>query len=87
MNELIDKAVEFLKAWIHRNPARIAAFVTSAVAVALSQLKSDLPADAVTILVLSALGLGEFAQRREDAKTAAALEMDPADLETPAEEE
>lgn len=81
-------SLEALKAFAHRNPARIAALITSLVAVLVAGLKSDLPADALAILILSSLGLGEFAQRTENKKTQDALETDPAELEdAPADEE
>lgn len=66
-----------IKNFIHRNPARFAAWVTSTVAIALIAADQDALIPSVTMFVLSALGLGEFAQRVENAKTEAALWTDP----------
>lgn len=60
-----------------RNPVRVQAIVTSIFLIA-SAFFADFPAEAVATLVLSTLGLGEFAQRYEDFKTEAALHTDPA---------
>lgn len=70
-----------IRAFIRRNPARVAAWVSATVAIVMTAVGSELPADAVTIFVLSSLGLGEYAQRVEDRKTAEALETMPGDLE------
>lgn len=56
-----------------RQPARVAAWVSATVAIVLSVVNPDLPTEAVTIFVLSSLGLGEYAQRAEDKKTLVAL--------------
>lgn len=73
--------MEKFKAFLHRNPARVAAFVSSAVAIIVSFLFPDMPTEASVAFVLSALGLGEYAQRTENTKTEAALWTDPADIE------
>lgn len=73
--------MEKLKSFVHRNPARVAAFVSSAVALVVSALSPDMPTEAAVAFVLSALGLGEYAQRVEDAKTEIALYTDVEDLE------
>ena len=73
--------MEKLKAFIHKNPARIAAFVSSTVALLVAALSPDMPTEAAVAFVLSALGLGEYAQRVEDKKTEEALYTDYEDLE------
>lgn len=73
--------MEKLKAFVHRNPARVAAFVSSAVALIVSAVSPDMPAEAAVAFVLSALGLGEYAQRVENQKTETALYTDPEDTE------
>ena len=62
-----------IKAFIHNNPVRVAAFISSAVALIVSFVVPDVPTEAAVSFVLSALGLGEFAQRVEDKKTVEAL--------------
>lgn len=69
------------KDFVHRHPARIAAFVSSAVALAVSFLAPDVPTEPAVIFALSALGLGEYAQRVENNKTAEALFAEPEDVE------
>lgn len=54
------------KTFIKENPTRIAAFVSSAVALVVAFLFPDVPTEAAVAFVLSALGLGEFAQRAEN---------------------
>lgn len=72
--------MEKIKDFVYNNPVRIAAFVSSAVALAVSFLVPDVPTEPAIAFVLSALGLGEFAQRAEDKKTIEALFTDvPAD--------
>lgn len=66
-----------LKAFVERNPVRVAAWVSSTVAIVLAVVLPDLPVEPVTVFVLSSLGLGEYAQRVEDEKTIAALYTDP----------
>lgn len=66
-----------LKAFVERNPVRVAAWVSSTVAIVLAVVLPDLPVEPVTVFVLSSLGLGEYAQRVEDEKTLAALYTDP----------
>lgn len=73
--------MEKLKAFAHKNPARIAAFVSSAVALLVSALSPEMPSEAAVAFVLSALGLGEYAQRVEDKKTEDALYTDIEELD------
>ncbi len=73
--------MEKLKSFVHKNPARIAAFVSSTVALLVAALSPDMPTEAAVAFVLSALGLGEYAQRVEDKKTEEALYTDYDDLE------
>lgn len=70
-----------LKAFVHRNPARVAAFVSSAVALVMAALYPDMPTEAAVAFVLSALGLGEFTQRAENKKTELALYTDLEDID------
>ncbi len=70
-----------LKAFVHRNPARVAAFVSSAVALVVSALSPEMPVEAAVAFVLSALGLGEYAQRVENTKTETALYTDVDELD------
>lgn len=69
-----------IKSFIERNPVRIAAFVSSTVALVCSFLFPDIPTEAAIAFVLSSLGLGEYAQRTENKKTEAALWTIPNDL-------
>jgi hypothetical protein len=62
-----------IKAFIYNNPARIAAFVSSTVALVVAFVVPDVPVEPAIAFVLSALGLGEFAQRAENKKTDEAL--------------
>lgn len=73
--------MEKLKSFVHRNPARVAAFVSSAVALVVSALSPEMPVEAAVAFVLSALGLGEYAQRVENTKTETALYTDVDDLD------
>lgn len=71
-----------IKRFVDKHPARVAAFVSSAVALLLSALNSDMPVEATVVFVMSVLGLGEYAQRKEDAKTESALlATSPLDIE------
>lgn len=65
-----------VKAFIERNPVRVAAFVSSAVALICSIVSPEIPTEAAVAFVLSSLGLGEYAQRAENKKTEAALWTD-----------
>jgi hypothetical protein len=65
--------MEKVKAFIYNNPVRVAAFVSSAVALVISFVVPDVPVEPAIAFVLSALGLGEFAQRAENNKTDEAL--------------
>jgi hypothetical protein len=73
--------MEKIKSFIHRNPARVAAFISSAVALVVSYISPEIPVEQAVVFVLSSLGLGEYAQRVENDKTEAALWTDPEDLE------
>jgi hypothetical protein len=73
--------MEKLKAFAHKNPVRVAAFVSSAVALIVSIVVPDVPVEAAVAFVLSALGLGEYAQRVENVKTDVALHADIEDLD------
>ena len=73
--------MEKIKSFIHRNPARVAAFVSSAVALIVSYVSPDIPVEQAVIFILSSLGLGEYAQRVENDKTEVALWTDPEDLD------
>jgi hypothetical protein len=66
-----------LKLFVERNPARVAALVSSIVALVVTVVLPELPVDEAVVFVLAALGLGEYAQRVENAKTEAALWTDP----------
>lgn len=70
-----------IKAFIHGNPVRVAAFVSSAIALIISFVVPDVPTEPAIAFVLSALGLGEFAQRTENKKTVEALFTDVPDSE------
>ena len=69
------------KDFIDANPVRVAAFVSSAVALVSSFLFPEIPTEVAVAFVLSSLGLGEYAQRKEDKKTEEALLTDPEDIE------
>lgn len=69
-----------MKEFIHRNPVRVAAFVSSLVALIVTAISPDLPVEQAVVLVLSFLGLGEYAQRVENEKTFTALYTDPEEL-------
>jgi hypothetical protein len=68
-----------LKDFADRNPVRIAAWVSSTVALAVAFLVPDMPIEPAVAFVLSSLGLGEYAQKAENEKTLAALYTDPED--------
>jgi hypothetical protein len=73
--------MEKIKSLVHRNPARVAAFISSTVALVVTYISPEIPVEQAVIFVLSALGLGEYAQRVENEKTEAALWTDPEDLD------
>lgn len=54
------------KEFLRDNPTRVAAFVSATVAIVVAFLFPEVPVEAATAFVLSALGLGEFAQRKEN---------------------
>lgn len=62
-----------LKDFAYNNPVRVAAFVSSAVALVIAFVVPDAPTEPAIAFVLSALGLGEYAQRAENKKTDEAL--------------
>jgi hypothetical protein len=69
-----------IQSFIHRNPVRVAAFVSSTVALIVSVVLPEVPIEAAVAFVLSSLGLGEYAQRAENKKTEIALYTDPNEL-------
>lgn len=73
--------MEKLRAFAHKNPARVAAFVSSSVALLLAVFHPSMPTEAAVMFVLSALGLGEYTQRVENEKTEVALHTDPEDAD------
>jgi hypothetical protein len=62
-----------IKEFIYNNPVRVAAFVSSAVAIFVAFVVPEAPTEPAIAFVLSALGLGEYAQRAENRKTDEAL--------------
>jgi phosphate/sulfate permease len=71
-----------MRNFIEKNPARVAAFISSSVALILTAINSDMPVEATVVFIMSVLGLGEYTQRKEDAKTQAALlETSPLDID------
>lgn len=71
-----------IKELVKNHPARVAAFVSSGVALLLSAFNSDMPVEATVVFVMSVLGLGEYAQRVENHKTECALlEASPLEIE------
>lgn len=69
--------MKWLKNFVHKHPARVAAWVSSTVAIVATAVGTDIPLTVLTTFVLSSLGLGEFAQRVENGKTETALWTDP----------
>lgn len=69
-----------IRDFARKQPARLAAWISATIALAVAIFAPDLPADPIITLALATLGLGEFAQRVEDKKTAAALATDPTTL-------
>lgn len=65
--------MEKIKAFTYNNPVRVAAFVSSTVALVVAFVVPEAPTEPAIAFVLSALGLGEFAQRAENKKTDEAL--------------
>ena len=70
-----------IKEFVHQNPVRVAAFVSSTIALLIAFVVPDAPTEPAIAFVLSALGLGEFAQRAENKKTDEALFSDVPDEE------
>lgn len=58
-----------IRRFIRKHPARVAAFVSAAVALGVNAVAPEMPVDQAVVFVLAALGLGEYAQRVENAKT------------------
>lgn len=65
------------KLFLEKNPVRVAAWVSATVAIVMTAVMPDMPVEPVVTFVLASLGLGEFAQRKEDKKTEVALWTDP----------
>ena len=65
-----------IKEFVYQNPVRVAAFVSSTIALLIAFVVPDAPTEPAIAFVLSALGLGEFAQRAENKKTDEALFSD-----------
>lgn len=70
-----------IKEFVYQNPVRVAAFVSSTIALLVASVVPDVPTEPAIAFVLSALGLGEFAQRAENKKTDEALFSDVPDEE------
>lgn len=70
-----------IKEFVYQNPVRVAAFVSSTIALLVAFVVPDVPTEPAIAFVLSALGLGEFAQRAENKKTDEALFSDVPDEE------
>jgi hypothetical protein len=68
--------LENIKQFLYRNPVRVTALVTSIVALLATEFAPELPVEPVVVFILSALGLGEYAQYVENKKTLDALYMD-----------
>lgn len=66
-----------MKKFLAENPTRVAAFVSSAVALVVAFMFPEVPEEAAIAFVLSALGLGEFAQRKENKMWEEALHTEP----------
>lgn len=73
MGFLYIYCMEQIKAFIENNPVRVAAAVSSLVALVVSAVAPDVPVELAVFVALSALGLGEYAQRTENKKTEKAL--------------
>jgi hypothetical protein len=66
-----------MRKFLQENPTRVAAFVSATVALVVSFLFPEIPTEAAVAFVLSALGLGEFAQRKENKMWDEALHTEP----------
>ena len=66
-----------LRDFARRNPVRVAAWVSATVAIIVGVLWPDMDVEPIITFVLATLGLGEYAQRIENAKTAEALATPP----------
>lgn len=65
---------------VETQPVRVAAFVSSLVAIVVTVVTPDMPVEPAIMFVLASMGLGEYAQRKEDKKTDYALNT-PAPVE------
>jgi hypothetical protein len=76
-----NQSMKKIKEFVYQNPVRVAAFVSSTIALLIAFVVPDAPTEPAIAFVLSALGLGEFAQRAENKKTDEALFSDVPDEE------
>lgn len=65
-----------VKAYIHKNPARVYALCV-AVATFVARMYPEIPIEAVVVILLALLGIGDSVQRVEDKKTLEALYKQP----------
>ena len=65
-----------IKAYVHNNPARVYAFCF-AIATFITRMYPDIPVEAVVVVLLALLGVGDRVQRVEDKKTLEALYKQP----------
>ena len=65
-----------IKCYIYKNPARVYAFC-SALAAFITRMFPEIPVEAVVVLLLALLGVGDRIQRVEDKKTLEALYTEP----------
>jgi len=65
-----------IKDYIRKNPARVYAFVF-ALAAFIARMCPQMPIEAVVVLLLAFLGIGDRVQRVEDQKTLKALYTEP----------
>jgi hypothetical protein len=65
-----------VKAYVHNNPARVYAFCF-AIAAFVTRMYPDIPVEAVVVVLLALLGVGDRVQRVEDKKTLEALYKQP----------
>lgn len=73
--------MNWLTIFVRKNPVRIAAWVSATVAIVIAAVAPDMPVEPVVTFVLASLGLGEYAQRVENAKTEDALYTDVTTIE------
>lgn len=65
-----------IKAYVRKNPARVYA-LAFALAAFISRLYPEIPIEAVVVVLLAFLGIGNGVQRLEDKKTLVALYTTP----------